>query len=120
MAHTQLRFSDEARSKVLAGATALANAVRVTLGPKSKSILIEKKWGSPLVCDDGVTIAKEVNLKDPDENLGAQMLRQAAVRTGDLVGDGSESDSFGHPIYDPHPTQTSAGFDLDAVGVLNR
>jgi chaperonin GroEL len=89
MAYTRLQFRDEARAKVLAGATELADAVRVTLGPRSKSVLIEKKWGSPLVCDDGVTIAKQVNLQDPEKNLGARMLRQAAERTGDAVGDGT-------------------------------
>jgi chaperonin GroEL len=110
MAHTQLRFSDEARAKVLAGATALSNAVRVTLGPKAKSILIQKKWGSPLVCDDGVTIAKEVNLEDPEENLGAQMLRQAAVRTGDLVGDGtSTSTVLAHAVYADGLRNVTAG-----------
>ncbi len=91
MPHSQLRFRDQARTKVLAGATALADAVRVTLGPKARCVLIEKKWGSPLVCDDGVTIAKELNLKDPEENLGARLLREAAVRTGDAVGDGTTS-----------------------------
>ena len=110
MTHTQLRFSDEARAKVLAGATVLADAVRVTLGPKAKSILIEKKWGSPLVCDDGVTIAKEVNLKDPEENLGAQMLRQAAVRTGELVGDGtSTSTVLAHAVYADGLRNVTAG-----------
>jgi chaperonin GroEL len=110
MTHTQLRFSDEARAKVLAGATVLANAIRVTLGPKAKSILIAKKWGSPLVCDDGVTIAKEVNLEDPEENLGAQMLRQAAVRTGDLVGDGtSTSTVLAHAVYADGLRNVTAG-----------
>ena len=110
MTHTQLRFGDEARAKVLAGATALADAVRVTLGPKAKSILIEKKWGSPLVCDDGVTIAKQVNLKEPEENLGAQMLRQAAVRTGDLVGDGtSTSTVVAHAVYADGLRNVTAG-----------
>jgi chaperonin GroEL len=110
MTYTQLRFSDEARTKVLAGATALADAVRVTLGPTAKSILIEKKWGSPIVCDDGVTIAKQVNLKDPEENLGAQMLRQAAVRTGDLVGDGtSTSTVLAHAIYADGVRNVTAG-----------
>jgi chaperonin GroEL len=94
MAYTQLHFRDEARAKVLAGATELADAVRVTLGPRSKSVLIEKKWGSPLVCDDGVTIAKQINLKDPEKNLGARMLRQAAERTGDAVGDGTTSSTL--------------------------
>jgi chaperonin GroEL len=87
--YTQLSFGDKARAKVLAGATLLADAVRVTLGPRSKSVLVEKKFGAPLVCDDGVTIVKEIRLEDPEENLGAQMLRQAAVRTSDEVGDGT-------------------------------
>jgi chaperonin GroEL len=74
--------------------------VRVTLGPKAHCVLIEKKWGSPLVCDDGVTIAKEVNLKDPEENLGARMLREAAVRTGDAVGDGTTTATLlAHAIF---------------------
>ena len=91
MAHKRILFQSEAREKILKGATQLADAVRVTLGPKSKSVLIQKKWGSPIVCNDGVTIAKEIDLKDPEENLGAQMLRQAAERTGDAVGDGTST-----------------------------
>jgi chaperonin GroEL len=100
MAHSQLLFRDQARAKVLAGATALADAVRVTLGPKARCVLIEKKWGSPIVCDDGVTIAKEVNLRDPEENLGARMLREAAVRTGDAVGDGTTTSTIlAHAVF---------------------
>ena len=100
MGHTQLLFRDQARAKILAGATALADAVRVTLGPTSRCVLIEKKWGEPLVCDDGVTIAKEVKLEDPAENLGARMLRQAAVRTGDAVGDGTTTSTLlAHAIF---------------------
>jgi chaperonin GroEL len=91
MAAKQLLFDSAAREKILAGATALADAVRVTLGPKSKSVLLERKWGSPVVCNDGVTIAKEVELEDPEENLGARMLRGAAVQTGDAVGDGTST-----------------------------
>jgi chaperonin GroEL len=87
MNNTQIMFQSAAREKILRGVNALADAVRVTLGPKSKCVLIEKKFGAPIVCNDGVTIAKEVNLKDPVENLGAQMIRQAAERTGDAVGD---------------------------------
>jgi chaperonin GroEL len=87
----QVLFRSAAREKILRGATQLADAVRVTLGPRSKSVLIQKKWGTPIVCNDGVTIAKEFELKDPEENLGAQMLRQAAERTGDLVGDGTST-----------------------------
>ena len=91
MAHKQVSFRSAAREKILRGATLLCDAVRVTLGPKSKSVLIQKSWGSPNVCNDGVTIAKEFDLKDPEENLGAQMLRQAAEKTGDSVGDGTST-----------------------------
>ena len=94
MPHKQVLFRSAAREKILRGATQLADAVRVTLGPKSKSVLIQKKWGVPLVCNDGVTIAKEFDLKDPEENLGAQILRQAAERTGDLVGDGTSTSTL--------------------------
>jgi chaperonin GroEL len=94
MPHKQLLFRSEAREKILRGATAIADAVRVTLGPKSRSVLIEKRWGKPLVCNDGVTIAREFSLKDPDENLGAQMLRGAAERTGDAVGDGTTTSTL--------------------------
>ena len=100
MSHSQLRLQDDARSRILAGATALANAVRPTLGPKSKCVLIEKKWGSPLVCNDGVTIAKELELEEPEENLGARMLREAAVKTGDNVGDGTTTSTLlAHAIF---------------------
>ena len=100
MAHKQLFFRSEAREKILRGATALADAVRVTLGPKSRCVLIEKKWGSPIVCNDGVTIAKEVELRDPEENLAARMLREAAERTGDAVGDGTTTSTIlAHAIF---------------------
>jgi chaperonin GroEL len=89
VSHKHLLVQSAAREKILRGALALADAVRVTLGPKSKCVLIEKKWGRPLVCNDGVTIAKEFELEDREENLGAQVIRQAAERTGDLVGDGT-------------------------------
>jgi len=94
MPHKQVLFRSAAREKILRGASQLADAVRVTLGPRSKSVLIEKKWGAPIVCNDGVTIAKEFDLKDPEENLGAQMLRQAAEKTGDLVGDGTSTSTI--------------------------
>jgi chaperonin GroEL len=91
MAHKQVLFRSAAREKVVRGATQLADAVRITLGPKSKSVLIQKKWGTPIVCNDGVTIAKEFDLRDAEENLGAQMLRQAAEKTGEAVGDGTST-----------------------------
>ena len=94
MSHKALTFRSAAREKILAGASQLADAIRVTLGPKSKSVLIEKSWGVPIVCNDGVTIAKELDREDPEENLGAQMLRQAAERTGDEVGDGTSTSTL--------------------------
>jgi chaperonin GroEL len=100
MAHKQVLFRSSAREKILRGATLLCDAVRVTLGPKSKSVLIQRQWGMPLVCNDGETIAKEFDLKDPEENLGARMLRQAAEKTGDSVGDGtSTSTILAHAIF---------------------
>jgi chaperonin GroEL len=100
MAHKQILFRSAAREKILRGATQLADALRVTLGPRSKSVLIEKKWGAPIVCNDGVTIAKEFDLKDPEENLGARMLRQAAEKTGDMVGDGTTTATIlAHAIF---------------------
>jgi chaperonin GroEL len=94
MAAKQFQFHTEARESILRGASVLADAVRVTLGPKSKCVLIEKRFGRPVVCDDGVTIAKEVELKSPEENLGAQMVREAAERTGDAVGDGTTTSTL--------------------------
>ena len=106
MSAKRIRFRTDAREKVLKGAATLADAVRVTLGPKARCVLIERKWGRPTVSDDGVTIAKEVDVEDPDENLGAQMLRQAAERTGDRVGDGTT-------------TATLLAFEIYAEAVKN-
>ena len=100
MPHKRILFRSEARERILRGATALADAVRVTLGPKSKCVLIGKPWGPPLVCNDGVTIVKEIELEDPEENLGARMLREAAERTGDVVGDGTTTATLlAHAIF---------------------
>ena len=100
MSHKKVLFRSVAREKLLRGAAQLADAVRVTLGPKSKSVLIQRKWGVPLICNDGVTIAKEFDLEDAEENLGAQMLRQAAEKTGEAVGDGtSTSVILAHAIF---------------------
>jgi len=106
----QILFHSAAREKVLRGATQLADAVRLTLGPRSKSVLIQKKWGAPVVCNDGVTIAKEMELEDPEENLGAQMLRQAAERTGDAVGDGTSTATLlAHAILSEGVRNVAAG-----------
>ncbi|HET6472574.1 MAG TPA: chaperonin GroEL [Pseudomonadales bacterium] len=94
MAHKKILFQSAAREKILRGVNQLADAVRVTLGPKSKSVLMQQRWGTPVVCNDGVTIAKAMDLADPEENLGAQMLRQAAENTGDAVGDGTSTSTI--------------------------
>jgi chaperonin GroEL len=110
MAHKQMTFQSAAREKILRGATQLADAVRITLGPKSKSVLIQKSWGAPIVCNDGVTIAKEIDLADAEENLGAQMLRQAAEKTGDLVGDGTSTATIlAHAIFAEGIRNVTAG-----------
>jgi len=124
MPHKQILFHFAAREKILRGATALTDAIRVTLGPKSKSVLIQKKWGAPIVCNDGVTIAREVDLKDPEENLGAQMLRQAAEKTGDAVGDGTSTatllahaifaDGVRNVVAGASPIDVKRGLDLRA------
>ncbi|MBI2521680.1 MAG: chaperonin GroEL [Bdellovibrio sp.] len=87
----ELHFKFDAQTRLLRGASILANAVKITLGPKSQSVLIGKKWGRPVVCNDGVTIAKEIELKDQIENMGAQMLREVAEKTGEAVGDGTST-----------------------------
>jgi chaperonin GroEL len=100
MASKRLLFRSAAREKILSGATALADAVRITLGPKSKCVLIQKKFGKPIVCNDGITIAKEIELEDPEANLGAQMIREASERTGDAVGDGTSTAAIlAHAIF---------------------
>jgi chaperonin GroEL len=110
MAHRHLLFRTEAQEKLLRGANALADAVRLTIGPKAKCVLIQKKWGRPIICDDGVTIAKECELKDPEENLGAQVVREAAEKTGDAVGDGTSTATIlAYAIYSEGLRNIAAG-----------
>lgn len=110
MTHKKVLFGAPAQEKLLKGATALADAIRVTLGPRSRCVLIERKWGAPLVCNDGVTIAKEFELEDPEENLGARMIRQAAERTGDAVGDGTSTSALlAHAILSEGLRNVAAG-----------
>lgn len=110
MPHRHLLFRNEAREKLLRGAVALADAVRLTIGPKAKCVLIQKKWGKPIVCDDGVTIAKEFELKDAEENLGAQVVREAAEKTGDAVGDGTSTATLlAYAIYSEGLRNLAAG-----------
>ncbi|MDR0647652.1 MAG: chaperonin GroEL [Puniceicoccales bacterium] len=89
MSAKQLKFDEAARKKVLAGVETLAKAVKITLGPKGRNVLIDKKFGAPTITKDGVTVAKEIELKDPFENMGAQMVREVASKTADNAGDGT-------------------------------
>ena len=85
----QMLFEDAARKALKVGVDALANAVKTTLGPKGRNVALDKKWGSPTVTHDGVTVAKEIELEDPFENMGAQLLKEAATKTNDVAGDGT-------------------------------
>jgi chaperonin GroEL len=85
----QLLFNEEARGAVLRGVNVMSHAVRVTLGPKGRNVVIDKKYGSPTITKDGVTVAKEIELKDPFENMGAQMMKEVAAKTSDIAGDGT-------------------------------
>src|SRR5436189_6316420 len=85
----QLKFHEEARAALLRGANIMASAVKVTMGPKGRNVVIDKKYGSPTITKDGVTVAKEIELKDAFENMGAQMLKEVAVKTSDVAGDGT-------------------------------
>src|SRR5213083_911674 len=89
MAAKELVYREDARRAMLRGVDALANTVRVTLGPKGRNVVLSRKFGSPMVTKDGVTVAKEIDLKDPYENMGAQMVREVASKTSDLAGDGT-------------------------------
>src|ERR1700687_1259266 len=89
MAAKQIVYSENSRQAILRGVNQLADAVKVTLGPKGRNVVLEKKFGGPTITKDGVTVAKEVELKDPLENMGAQMLREVASKTSDVVGDGT-------------------------------
>src|SRR3954468_21694377 len=84
-----LIFDAEARRQLKAGIDALANAVKVTLGPRGRNVAIDRKWGAPTITHDGVTVAKEIELHDHFQNMGAQMLKQAATKTNDVAGDGT-------------------------------
>ena len=89
MAAKEVRFSDDARQKMFAGVNLLANAVKVTLGPKGRNAVLDKSFGAPTVTKDGVSVAKEIELDDKFENMGAQMVKEVASKTSDVAGDGT-------------------------------
>lgn len=82
-------FNEDARKSLLSGVEKLSNAVKVTLGPKGRNVLIDKKFGSPTVTKDGVSVAREIELENPFENMGAQLLKEVAIKTNDVAGDGT-------------------------------
>ena len=85
----QIKYGEDARRALEAGVNALANTVKITLGPKGRNVVLDKKFGAPLITNDGVTIAKEIELEDPFENMGAQLVKEVATKTNDVVGDGT-------------------------------
>ncbi|MCW5581522.1 MAG: chaperonin GroEL, partial [Luteimonas sp.] len=89
MAAKEIRFSEDARSRILRGVNTLANAVKATLGPKGRNVVLEKSFGAPTITKDGVSVAKEIELADKFENMGAQMVKEVASKTSDNAGDGT-------------------------------
>src|SRR5690625_3687235 len=89
MAAKDIRFSDDARSRMIEGVNNLANAVKVTLGPRGRNVVLDKSFGAPTITKDGVSVAKEVELKDKFQNMGAQMVKEVASQTSDVAGDGT-------------------------------
>src|ERR671931_554876 len=85
----ELKFNEDARRALESGVDKLADAVAITLGPKGRNVVLDKKWGAPTITNDGVTIAKEVELEDPYENMGAQLAKEVATKTNDVAGDGT-------------------------------
>src|SRR5512147_51422 len=106
----QLQFKEEARAALLRGVNVMAHAVKVTLGPKGRNVVIDKKFGSPTITKDGVTVAKEIELKDPYENMGAQLVREVASKTSDVAGDGTTTATvLGQAIYREGMKNVTAG-----------
>ncbi len=112
MAKKKLVFNEEARKGLEAGVNKLADVVKVTLGPKGRNVVLEKKWGAPTITNDGVTIAKEVDLEDPYENMGAQLAKEVASKTNDVAGDGTTTATvLAQAIYREGIKLTAAGHD---------
>src|SRR5262249_735661 len=116
MAAKQLLFSGEARAKIMEGVEQLAKAVKVTLGPRGRNVVLDKKWGSPTVTKDGVTVAKEIELDEPYKNMGAQMVREVASKTSDVAGDGTATPTLlPEGAFPAGPTNVTAGASPRAV-----
>src|SRR6187431_1421531 len=106
----QIVYGAESRQAILRGVNHLADAVKVTLGPKGRNVVLDKKFGSPTITKDGVTVAKEIELKDPLENMGAQMVREVASKTSDIAGDGTTTATvLAQAIYREGAKNVTAG-----------
>lgn len=124
----KITFHDEARQKLLSGVRQLSDAVRITMGPKGRNVLLDKKYGGPVITNDGVTIAKEIDLKDPEENAGAQLLKEVATRTNDVAGDGTTTaivlasalleEGIRNVVAGANPIQLKKGMDKALARVL--
>ena len=113
MAAKQIVYSENSRQAILRGVNQLADAVKVTLGPRGRNVVLEKKFGGPTITKDGVTVAKEIELKDPLENMGAQMVREVASKTSDVAGDGTTTASvLAQAIYREGVKTVAAGANL--------
>jgi chaperonin GroEL len=116
MAAKEIKYSMKAREKMMIGVDTLADAVKVTLGPKGRNVLLEKSWGSPKITKDGVTVAKEIDLEDKFENMGAQMVREVASKTSDVAGDGTTTATLlAQSIYKEGSKLVAAGANPMAV-----
>src|SRR5437763_16271206 len=127
MAAKQVSYSEEARSSLRRGVDKLADAVKITLGPRGRNVVLDKKFGPPTITNDGVTIAKEIELEDPFENMGFQLLKEAATKTNDIAGDGTTTatvlaqaivhEGFKNVASGANPLLLKQGIDLGAAAV---
>jgi chaperonin GroEL len=112
MAAKEVKFSEEARSRILRGVNTLSDTVTVTLGPKGRNVVLEKSWGAPTVTKDGVTVAKEIQLENKFENMGAQMVKEVASKTSDVAGDGTTTATvLSRSIFSEGLKMVAAGHD---------
>ena len=128
MAAKIIEYDSQARVKLKKGLDTLAQAVKITLGPQGRNVVIDKKFGAPTITKDGVTVAKEIELEDPFENMGAQMVKEVASKTSDIAGDGTTTATvLAQAIYDQglknvtagaNPTELKRGIDLAVAEVI--
>src|SRR5210317_2331596 len=112
MSAKEVKFSTEARARMLKGVDILADAVKITLGPKGRNVILDKSWGAPRITKDGVTVAKEIELSDHFENMGAQMVKEVAQRTNDEAGDGTTTATvLAHAIVKEGMKSVAAGMN---------